>query len=122
LAQEAYLSLATVRKAGGEVATPGWFAADDDDIYMFSAADAGKFKRLRNSARSRVAACSVTGKVHGPWLDADTEILESAEDIDKALAALGRKYGWQMRATNLLSRLSGKYHKRAYLRARLAAQ
>ena len=121
LKQAAYLSFATFRKSGVEVATPVWFAEDGKDFYLFSAADAGKVKRLRNSGKSRVAACTVTGKVTGSWVDTEAVVLESKADISHALTALQQKYGWQMQMTNLLSRLTGKYHKRAYIRASLSA-
>jgi len=111
-----YLSLATFRKSGAEVATPVWFAEEDDAFYIFSAGDAGKVKRLRNSPRSRVAACTVTGKVTGDWVDTEAVLLTSDADIDQALGALRRKYGWQMYLTDFLSGLSGKMRKRAYIR------
>ena len=52
-----YVSLATFRRNGTEVATPVWFAAVDDKLYVVSAGDAGKVKRLRHSPRARVAPC-----------------------------------------------------------------
>jgi PPOX class probable F420-dependent enzyme len=120
LKQAAYLSFATFRKSGVEVATPVWFAQEDDAIYIFSAAEAGKVKRLHNSDRSRVAACTVSGKVTGPWLDTTATVLTTDADIKHALAALEQKYGWQMKMTNFFSRLTGKYHQRAYIRATLS--
>ena len=111
-----YLSLATYRKTGTEVATPVWFAEEDDVYYVFSAANAGKVKRLRNSGRSRIAACTVSGRVTGDWVDTEAFILDEAEDQDMALAALRRKYGWQMRFTDMMSKLSGKFSQRAYIK------
>jgi PPOX class probable F420-dependent enzyme len=111
-----YLSLATYRKSGAAVETPVWFAEEEDCFYIFSAGDAGKVKRLRNSSRSRIAACTVTGKVTGDWVDTEAVVLEDSADIDQALGALRRKYGWQMYMTDFLSSLSGKMRKRAYIR------
>jgi PPOX class probable F420-dependent enzyme len=113
-----YLSFATYRKSGASVATPVWFAEEDECFYLFSAEDAGKIKRLRNSGKSRVAACTVTGRVTGDWVDTEAEILSSAPDIKQALDALRRRYGWKMRMTDLLSTLSGKINHRAYIRIR----
>ena len=65
LANERYLSLATFRKSGVAVETAVWFAHAEDRLWVFSAGDAGKVKRLRTSSRSRVAACDARGRVHG---------------------------------------------------------
>lgn len=112
-----YLSFATFRKNGNAVETPVWFAEEDDCFYLFSARDAGKIKRLRNSGRSRIAACTVTGRVTGDWVDTEAEILDQDEE-KLALDALRRKYGWQMRLTDCMSTLSGKMKQRAYIRVR----
>ena len=40
--------------------------------------------------------------------------------VPLALKALHTKYGWQMKITDLMSKLSGKYNKRRYIRVRLA--
>ena len=114
-----YLSFATRKKSGDMVATPVWFAPLDGAYYLFSAADAGKVKRLKNFSTSRVAACTVSGKLTGEWLDTEAELLEG-EDEALALKALHAKYGWQMKITDLMSKLSGKYNKRRYIRVRLA--
>jgi len=113
-----YLSFATYRKSGVAVETPVWFAEEDDCFYLFSAEDAGKIKRLRNSPASRIAPCTVTGRVTGEWVETEAEILTSAQDIDQALGALRRRYGWKMRMTDCLSTLSGKMGHRAYIRVR----
>ena len=115
LEDASYLSFATFRKSGVAVETPVWFAEEDGVFYLFSADNAGKVKRLRNSPRSRIAACTVTGRVTGDWVDTEAKILTRKADIAQALGALERKYGWQMCITNLLSRLSGKMDKRAYI-------
>jgi PPOX class probable F420-dependent enzyme len=115
LARANYLSFETFRKSGVGVATPVWFAEEDGVFYLFSAGDAGKIKRLRNSPRSRVAACTVSGRVTGDWVETEAFILADDADIEQALGALRRKYGWQMRATDLMSQLSGKMSQRAYI-------
>ncbi len=114
-----YLSLATKKRSGDFVQTPVWFAPDGGSYYLFSAGDAGKVKRLRNFSEARVAACTVTGSITGEWLPAEAELLDAEADEAKALAALRKKYGWQMKMTDLLSKLTGKYHRRAYIRVTL---
>ncbi len=111
-----YLSLATFRKSGVAVETPVWFAEEDEAFYIFSAGEAGKVKRLRNSPRSRIAACTATGRLTGEWVDSEAVVLSDSGDLDHALNALRRKYGWQMYMTDFLSGLSGKMRKRAYIK------
>jgi uncharacterized protein len=113
---ERYLSLATFRRDGREVATPIWFADDDGVLVAFTAGDSGKVKRLRNSPRARFAACDARGRVHGPWHDASAEVVTDAASIASVLSRLHAKYGWQMWLADLGSRLAGRYDKRAYLR------
>ena len=120
LAKASYVSLATFRKSGARVATPVWCAADGEHFYFFSAASAGKVKRLRNGDRAQLAVCDVRGRLLGDWVDARAVVLDDSAEVARALAALHRKYGWQMWLADVGSRLTGKYHKRAYIRARLA--
>jgi PPOX class probable F420-dependent enzyme len=67
LADATYVSFATFRKTGAAVPTPVWCAEDGGDFYIFSAGNAGKVKRLRNSDRAQMAVCDVRGKVLGEW-------------------------------------------------------
>lgn len=112
-----YVSFATFRKSGEPVATPVWCAHGDAAFYIFSAGDAGKVKRLRNSARARLAACDVRGKVLGNWHPASAEILTDTADIQRALTMLRRKYGWQMWLADIGAKLTGRFDRRAYIRA-----
>ncbi|HUP22689.1 MAG TPA: PPOX class F420-dependent oxidoreductase [Thermoanaerobaculia bacterium] len=115
LATARYLSLATFRKNGNAVATPVWFAEDDGKLYAFTAGDSGKVKRLRNGPRARVAPCTVRGKLLGDWQDADARIVADAATVERAYRALRDKYGLQMWLTDLSSRLTGRYSRRAVL-------
>jgi PPOX class probable F420-dependent enzyme len=120
LASARYLSLATFRKSGDAVATPVWFAEEAGKLYVFSAGEAGKVKRLRNGPRARVAPCTVRGKLLGNWREARGRVVSEEATIDRAYRALRRKYGLQMWLTDLMSRLSGKYTRRAVLEIELA--
>ena len=120
LLEARYLSLATFRKSGDEVATPVWFAEDGGRLYVFTAGDSGKVKRLRNGPRARVAPCTVRGKLLGDWREARGRFVEDAATIDRAYRSLRRKYGLQMWLTDLLSRLGGRYGQRAVLEIELS--
>ncbi|MBW2315368.1 MAG: PPOX class F420-dependent oxidoreductase [Deltaproteobacteria bacterium] len=115
LDQERYVSLVTYRKTGRAVATPVWFALAGERFYVFTEADAGKVKRLRNDARVQLSGCNVRGKVHGAPYDGRAAVTDTPESIARAYDALRAKYGWQMRVTNLFSRLAGRIDGRAML-------
>ena len=119
LDRESYINLATFRRDGRAVETPVWFAERDGRLYVFSAADAGKVKRLRNGDRIRVAPCDVRGRVRGDWTEGRGRRVEDPARIDAANRALLRKYGWQMRLTNFFSRLTGRIDRRAILELEL---
>jgi PPOX class probable F420-dependent enzyme len=110
-----YLSLATFRRSGAEVTTPVWFAAADGKLYVFTAGESGKVKRLRHSSRARVAPSDARGRVRGAWRDASARIVTDAPLVERAHAALRAKYGWQMRLTDLFSRLAGRIRRRAWI-------
>jgi PPOX class probable F420-dependent enzyme len=111
-----YLNLATYRKSGVAVETPVWFAEHAGAYYVFSAGNAGKVKRLRNSSRARVAPCDMRGKVLGDWIDADAYLVDDAVEADAAYRELRRKYGVQMRVLDFFSRLGGKIDERQVIR------
>ncbi len=117
-----YISFATLKKSGDFVATPVWFAPDGDSYYLFSAGDAGKVKRLRNFSRARIAPCTVSGRVTGEWIETQAYLLDEPEDMRKALAALRRKYRWQMAIGDCFSYVTGKMARRAYIRVNRAGQ
>jgi len=119
LANARYFSLATFRRSGAMVATPVWFAEDEEVYYVFSAGDAGKVKRLRLGDTAQVAPCDVRGVVSGDWLTAKATLLADGAEIQHALKVLRRKYGWLMRMTDFFSQLSGRFEKRAYIRVEI---
>jgi uncharacterized protein len=78
------------------VRTPVWFAGDPADgvpmkLYVYSTANSGKAKRIRNNPRVRVAPCDPRGKLRGDWLEARAEIVSGTE-AEHGLRLLNRKY------------------------------
>jgi PPOX class probable F420-dependent enzyme len=115
-----YINFATRRKNGNEVRTPVWFAANNTNtLYCFSAANAGKVKRLRHSNRSRIATCDARGGNLGDWVDSRAYLVSDTQEIDQAYQLLKHKYGLQMTITNLFSWLSGRINNREVIRIEL---
>ncbi len=113
------MSLATFRSNGAEVATPVWFAAADGGLYVVTAGESGKVKRLRRSSRVRVAPSDARGRVRGDWREGTARILTEPRAIDRAHAALRTKYGWQVWLADALSRLTGRVRRRVWIEIRL---
>ena len=110
-----YLSLATFRKSGAAVETPVWFAESGGRLWVFSAGDAGKVKRLRNSPRSRVAPCDARGRIVGEWTESLARLVSDPAQVRAAHAAMRAKYGWQMALGDLFSTLAGRIRRRAWI-------
>ena len=62
-----YISLVTFRRDGREVATPLWFAELDGKLYAYTLGRSAKVRRLGNRGDIRVASCTLTGRITGPW-------------------------------------------------------
>jgi hypothetical protein len=116
-ARARYVSLATFRRDGREVRTPVWIAGAGDRLYVYTNARSGKVKRVRANGRARVAACDARGKLASPevWAEARARLATDEATRARGFAALERKYGWQLAAVLLFSRLGGRYRDRAIL-------
>ena len=106
-ADEKYLNLESSRKTGQTVATPVWFAEDGALLYIYSLADAGKVKRIRNNPRVRVTPCDMRGKLKGDWVEARARIVQGAEAA-KGHQLLDQKYGLFKKIGNLFSKLMNR--------------
>jgi len=101
---QSYLNLESYRKTGKPVATPMWFAERNGTLYVYSLADAGKVKRIRNNAKVRVAPSDMRGKPKGEWIEGKAHILDqSGAELGHRL--LTEKYGWMKRIGDLFSKL-----------------
>jgi PPOX class probable F420-dependent enzyme len=86
-----YLNLETYRRNGVAVLTPVWFAEKDGLLYVYSLANAGKVKRIRNSPRVRIAPCTATGRLKGHWVEARAWIA-GPEETELGHRLLNEKY------------------------------
>jgi uncharacterized protein len=102
-ANQNYLNLESYRKNGKPVLTPMWFAKGDGVLYVYTLADAGKVKRIKNNPRVRVVACDVRGKPKGIWVDAEATIVHGAK-AERGDKLLNRKYGWWKRVGDFFSK------------------
>ncbi|MFD4429118.1 PPOX class F420-dependent oxidoreductase [Nocardia sp. NPDC058497] len=118
LAAGKYLLLTTFRRDGRAVPTPVWVMRDGQTLAVWSAADAGKVKRIRNGSRVTVAPCDWRGKSLGASVPGFAEVL--APDASAHFTALmKRKYGLVARIGLLGSRLRGGSERTVGIRIRL---
>ena len=99
-----YLNLESYKKTGNPVTTPMWFAEYNGALYVYSLANAGKVKRIRNNANVRVVPSDRRGKPKGEWVEAKAHILnERGAELGHEL--LNKKYRWMKRIGDIFSKL-----------------
>ncbi|MGX2993006.1 PPOX class F420-dependent oxidoreductase [Streptomyces sp. JNUCC 64] len=118
LAAAKYVLLTTFRRDGRAVPTPVWVMRDGDHLAVWSAADAGKVKRIRNSGRVTIAPCDWRGNPKGEAVPGVAE-LPADRDTARYLDLMKRKYGLVARVSLLGSRLKGRGHRTVGIRIRL---
>ncbi len=107
LARARAIMLTTFRKSGEPVGTPVWHVVREGRILVTTPTTSGKAKRIRNSPRVTVAACSQLGKVTGQAIEATARLMTPRE-TEIALAAIRRRYVLLDRVFSLINRLQGE--------------
>lgn len=118
LAAGKYLLLTTFRRDGTPVATPVWVMRDGPALAVFSAADAGKVKRIRNSGRVAVSASDWRGKPRGVTVPGVAEVLPPDASA-RIIELMKRKYGLAARIGLAGSALRGGSERMVGIRIRL---
>ena len=86
-----YISLASFRKNGVAVHTSIWFAEDSNKLYLMTSSKTGKYKRIRNNPRVKIAPCTIRGKITGPEFPATARILPP-EEFARVRRMINAKY------------------------------
>ena len=94
ISDEKYVLLTTFRKSGDAVSSPVWIAPLPDGGAGFTTdADVGKVKRIRNTPRVMLQACSATGEVKpGAEVVEATASVKLGADAGPIHKAIRRKY------------------------------
>jgi PPOX class probable F420-dependent enzyme len=97
-AKAKYFNLETFRKNGTGVRTPVWFAQSGDSsapgratFYIYSEAEAGKVKRVRNNPKVRIAPCNFRGNLRGAWVEGRARLCTN-DEVARGQELLRRKY------------------------------
>jgi PPOX class probable F420-dependent enzyme len=107
VARSRYVALTTYRRDGTPVTTPVWQAFDGASMYVQTARDSGKAKRIRSTTRVAVARCRAGGRIVGPAVAGVAQVVGGAVADDGA-RLLRRKYGWQKRLALYLAARRGE--------------
>jgi uncharacterized protein len=74
-----YLSLTTYRRDGTPVSTPVWFVEKNGRLFVTTAANSYKAKRLRRNPAAMVASCTARGVPKGDAIPVQVEFLPLEE-------------------------------------------
>jgi PPOX class probable F420-dependent enzyme len=124
LGDEAFVSLTTFRKSGAAVSTPVWIARDGDQLIVTTPAESGKVKRLRNSSRVELQACSRMGKTADDSVpvQGDAVITGDAKSVERLSGVFRKKYPLEYRLFIVVEAIVAKRRKpRVILRISAAA-
>jgi PPOX class probable F420-dependent enzyme len=83
-----YLSLTTYRRDGTPVSTPVWFVEEAGRLYVTTASDSHKARRLRRNPAAMVAPCTARGAPKGEAIPARAAFLPASEHarVDRLMA------------------------------------
>lgn len=111
VADAKYVSFTTYRRSGEAVASPVWIAPLPDGRAGFTtAADSGKVKRLRHTARVSVAPSDLRGNVAAgvEAVSGTAAVVTDGPDHAAVVAALRKAYGIQFRLVHLGSTIKAR--------------
>ncbi|MGI9163035.1 MAG: PPOX class F420-dependent oxidoreductase [Mycobacterium sp.] len=95
LAKEQFVALTTFKRNGDGISTPMWIGRDGADLFMWTAEDSWKVKRVRNNPRVLLAPSGRFGKVRDGVLPVEgtAEVLTDPDTVERLRRVIQRKYG-----------------------------
>jgi uncharacterized protein len=101
------ISLETYKKNGNPVKSPVWVVEENGALYVRSAPESWKVKRIRKNPSVRVAPSTMSGKVKGDWVKGEAHFVEG-EEARLILKLFNKKYGLMIKLLNFYNRLRGR--------------
>jgi PPOX class probable F420-dependent enzyme len=102
-----YLNIETFRKSGQAIKTPVWFVQDGNALFVWTQADSGKAKRIRNNGSVNIAPSTGSGEPLGEWLPAHAQADTSPEAIQHVEKLMKKKYGLMFHIFGFLGKMRG---------------
>ena len=100
-----YINLETYKKNGRPVRTPVWFVQDNNGvIYIRTAKNSGKVKRVRNNSHVRIVPCDIRGRPKGEWMDGTVGII-SEDEVERINDLISQKYGLRTKVFGIMYKL-----------------
>ncbi len=105
-----YIALTTYKADGSAKSTPVWFAGSDDAYLVYTGTEAWKTKRLRANPTVQVRVCDVRGRVDpdATVYTGTAEVLDDSANVERAVRAIGDKYGWQAAFVRVRQRIKAR--------------
>lgn len=104
-----FIALTTYRRNGAPVITPVWFIKQDGKLFVWTAIDSGKAKRLKNNPCVQLGPSNHSGKLLGAIQAGVARFVTKGNypALDQAFKA---KYGWQVKLFSFLWKIQGHQH------------
>lgn len=74
-----YVCVETFKRDGQGVRTPLWFIEENGALYVWTMANSGKAKRIRNNPKVRVVPSTARGRPRGNWIDAEAHLAQGGQ-------------------------------------------
>ena len=103
--KQQYLNIETFRKSGVGVKTPVWLAQEGETLYVWTQAQSGKVKRIRNNGAVRIAPSTGSGEPLGEWLPAQAQLDETPAGLKYLNKLMSKKYGFMFHVFGFLGKL-----------------
>ncbi|MCI0397730.1 MAG: PPOX class F420-dependent oxidoreductase [Chloroflexi bacterium] len=101
-----FATLETYRRDGTAVRTPLFFVERDEVLYLRSAAQTHKVRRIARDPRVRIVPSAWRGRPLGVWLEGEARLYDAGE-LPWVNELVKQKYGLAKRLIDLRSRLRG---------------
>lgn len=106
LEKHKYINLETYKKNGQAVQTPVWFMISDGLIFVQTAKNTGKVKRIKNNQTIRIMPCGMRGEPKGDWFDGKARLGDESE-TQKTIKLRQKKYGLKARLIGMFMKEEG---------------
>ena len=103
--KQQYLNIETFRKSGQGIKTPVWFVQDRETLLVWTQADSGKAKRIRNNCTVKVTPSTGAGEPLGEWIPARAQTDDSPDAVKQVEKLMKKKYGFMFSALGFLGML-----------------
>jgi uncharacterized protein len=113
LGEQHFVSLTTFKRNGTGVPTAMWIGRDGADLFVWTPADSGKVKRVRNNPRVLLAPSSRFGKVRDGVspVEGIAQVVTEPATLQRLQGAIRTKYGLEYCLVTLVEMIAARGRK-----------